>query len=127
MKILIADDEKLVRIGLESMLDELLPGRAEYLHAANAFQAMALLEERGAPELAFVDHKMPRMTGLELIESCAGQYTGTRWMLMSGYDMAQYSPRIARCGIECVLPKPVSTEELAALLISFGIEVNAQW
>ena len=52
MKILIADDENLVRIGLESMLEELLPGRAEYLHAANAFQAMALLEERGAPELA---------------------------------------------------------------------------
>lgn len=65
MKLLIADDEPLVLIGLKSMLNWADYGIEICATAMNGAQALELIEEH-APELVITDIKMPVMNGLEL-------------------------------------------------------------
>ncbi|MBR1477046.1 MAG: response regulator [Lachnospiraceae bacterium] len=66
-RILIADDEPLVQIGLKSMLSKDFP---EYEIAGSAANGRAALEmiESLRPDIVISDIKMPVMTGLELIK-----------------------------------------------------------
>lgn len=116
MKILIVDDERLVRVCLESMLHELIGNEAECYHADSAMQAEKWLMSNGAPDIIFVDYKMPKKSGLELAEEQHKAGMETRWVLLSGYEMIPFQSRIADAGIRHVFLKPISIEELNHVL-----------
>lgn len=62
MLILLADDERLIRLGLQSMLEELYPEEHTYLHARNGNEVVSILRNQ-IPDVAFLDIKMPLMNG----------------------------------------------------------------
>ena len=68
-KLLIADDEPLVLVGLQSMLRWEDYGVEICATARNGQQALELIEQH-RPDLVITDIKMPLMTGLELAEAC---------------------------------------------------------
>ena len=68
-KLLIADDEPLVLVGLQSMLRWEDYGVEICATARNGRQALELIEQH-RPDLVITDIKMPLMTGLELAEAC---------------------------------------------------------
>lgn len=95
MEILLVDDERLARACTQSMLEEILSGvEVRFHHASTAAQALEWLEDRGAPDLAIVDYKMPKCSGLELVERAGPCCPGTVWVLLSGYDLADERSRI---------------------------------
>lgn len=116
MKILIVDDERLVRVCLESMLRELIGDEAECYHAGSAVQAEKWFMANGAPDIVFVDYKMPKKSGLELAEEQRKAGMETQWVLLSGYEMVPFQNRIADAGIRHVFLKPISIEELSSVL-----------
>lgn len=65
IKILIADDEPLVQIGIKSMINWEEFGIEVCGTAMNGQAALKMIEEY-APELVITDIKMPIMNGLEL-------------------------------------------------------------
>lgn len=72
-RVLIADDEPLVQIGLKSMMGK---GFDEYTivgSASNGKDAMDMIE-KFHPDIVISDIKMPIMTGLELIEKSAERF-----------------------------------------------------
>ena len=66
-KVLIVDDEKMIRMGMKKVLpwDEL--GVGEVYTAATGKEALEILDEQH-PEILITDIQMTEMTGLELIE-----------------------------------------------------------
>ena len=62
--VLIADDSKVIRTRLVSIL-ETLPG-VELRVAADGLEALALAKER-KPDLLLCDHEMPGMNGIEVL------------------------------------------------------------
>ncbi len=66
-RILIADDEPLVQIGLKSMLDRDFPEFEACGSASNGRDALKLIEEK-QPDIVISDIRMPVMTGLQLLE-----------------------------------------------------------
>ncbi|MBQ8946552.1 MAG: response regulator [Lachnospiraceae bacterium] len=66
-RILIADDEPLVQIGLKSMLDRDFPSFEVVGTASNGREALKLIGDL-SPDVVISDIKMPIMTGPELIE-----------------------------------------------------------
>src|SRR6187401_2952617 len=62
--VLIADDSKVIRARLVSIL-ETLPG-VELRVAADGLEALALAKER-RPDLLLCDHEMPGMNGIQLL------------------------------------------------------------
>ncbi|MGD0022802.1 MAG: LytTR family DNA-binding domain-containing protein [Smithellaceae bacterium] len=71
IKAIIADDEKELRSYLRSMLAETWPELEICGEAANGNEALALIESC-RPQLAFLDIKMPGLTGLEVAKKIAG-------------------------------------------------------
>lgn len=117
MEILLVDDERLARACTQSMLEEILSGvEVRFHHASTAAQALEWLEDRGAPDLAIVDYKMPKCSGLELVERAGPCCPGTVWVLLSGYDLADERSRIEAAGVRFTLSKLAGVEEFSAVV-----------
>ena len=69
---LIAEDEPLLRAQLRARLCEAWPELVEIIEAENGEQALALVQER-APEVVFLDIRMPRKSGLDVARALAGR------------------------------------------------------
>jgi CheY-like chemotaxis protein len=105
-KLLLVDDEELVRASTSQMLAEL--GFA-VIEASSAREALDLLDRGLAPDLVVTDHLMPGMTGTELARVLRQRAPRLPVLLISGYaedtGLAADLPR---------LTKPFRQAELAA-------------
>lgn len=111
MFILIADDEKMIRLSLQSMLEELYPDEHMYLHASNGQAAVKQIEKL-PPDLVFLDIRMPLMSGLEVLETCRAKAPSTHWVFLSGYADFEYAQKAVSLSAYSYLLKPVDLETL---------------
>jgi DNA-binding LytR/AlgR family response regulator len=106
VRALIADDESHLAEHLRARLAALWPGLEVLPLAANGLEALRALEE-DRPEVAFLDIRMPGLTGLEAAGR-AGR--GTHVVFVTAYD--QYAVEaFDRDAVDYVL-KPVGDERL---------------
>jgi CheY-like chemotaxis protein len=82
-KILLVDDEMLVRSGTAMMLDEL---GHDVTEAVSGKQALALIGDHPRYDLLITDFRMPDMDGMELIAAARKFIPGLKAILMTGYD-----------------------------------------
>lgn len=116
MIILIADDDRLVRFSLCSMLRELLGDRDDvFLQASNGKEMIAICREQ-RPDLVFADIRMPYVDGLEAIGRCQEYSPNTEFVIVSGYSDFQYAREGLRLGAQEYLLKPVEEEQLRPIL-----------
>lgn len=106
MFILIADDEKMLRLSLQSMLEELYPNEHIYIHASNGEAAVTQVRKL-PPDIAFLDIKMPLMNGLEALDLCRKISPSTKWVILSGYADFEYAQQAIRMSAYSYLLKPV--------------------
>ena len=83
MKILIVDDEPLIRSGIRKRLDKYGFAYDALYEAENGEQAERILQTQKV-DIAFVDINMPHMTGRELIER--NRQRNVSFVVVSGYD-----------------------------------------
>lgn len=123
MKVLIADDEKLSRASLISMLEEAGRGISIAGEAANGEELLEALI-RLQPDVAFVDIRMPRMNGLEAIERGRKLSPHTEWVILSGYSEFEYARQAISLGASKYLLKPLGMEELEEVLDALFIRME---
>ncbi len=111
MRILLADDERMVRLSLESMLKELYPEEHEYYHVSNGKEVIGAVNTN-KPSLVFLDIKMPGMSGLEALEECKKLAPGTAFIILSGYANFDYARQAVALGAEDYLLKPASLDDV---------------
>ena len=73
IKLLIADDELLVQVGIQSMVNWAGLGIEVCGTAPNGQAALELIREY-SPEIVITDIKMPIMNGLELAKACRDEF-----------------------------------------------------
>ncbi len=104
---LIADDEANLAEHLRTRLAALWPGLEVLPLAANGLEALRAIEEH-APEVAFLDIRMPGLTGLELARRID---TKTHVVFVTAFD--QYAVEaFDRDAVDYIL-KPLTDERLA--------------
>jgi DNA-binding LytR/AlgR family response regulator len=69
---LIAEDEPMLRAQLKARLSEAWPELGDIVEAENGDLALALIDER-RPDVAFLDIRMPRQSGLDVARAIAGR------------------------------------------------------
>jgi DNA-binding NarL/FixJ family response regulator len=114
MRILLADDHRLVRAGLRALLDS-MPDVEVVAEAQDGAQAMQLLEEL-RPDVALVDISMPHMSGLAVLHQVAALKLPTKVLLLSMYDNDEYVAEAVRAGAAGYLIKDAAVEELGQAL-----------
>ncbi len=104
---LIADDEEHLRAHLRGKLARLWPELVIVAEAANGLEAAACIA-RLAPSVAFLDIKMPGLSGLEVAQ---GIESDTRLVFVTAYDEFALDA-FERAAVD-YLVKPVTDERLA--------------
>ena len=107
----IAEDEELLRTALSSLLKEAWPQLdivAECEDGASALESIAELQ----PDVAFLDIRMPGLTGIEVARGLADASPRTQVVFVTAYD--QYAIDAFEQGAMDYLLKPVSDERLLA-------------
>ncbi len=103
---LIAEDEPLMRERLKEKLAEVWPELDIVAEAEDGEQALALYAEH-QPQLAFLDIRMPGMTGLDVAAAIGG---GCHIVFITAYD--QYALQAFDAGAVDYLLKPIENERL---------------
>lgn len=113
MKALIADDEPLLARSLEAALAEAWPELEIAAVAANGPEAVEAAE-RVKPEVAFLDIRMPGMTGLEAAAEIADRMgeAAPAIVFVTAYD--QYATEAFELAAVDYVLKPVQLERLKA-------------
>ncbi|APU43731.1 MULTISPECIES: response regulator [unclassified Streptomyces] len=112
IRVLIADDQPLVRRGLALILgpdpEFQVVGEAE-----DGARAVALAAEL-RPDVVVMDIRMPVLDGVQATAELARTLPGVRVLALSTFDMDEYVVAALRAGAYGFLPKDVSPEELGA-------------
>lgn len=113
MRVLVADDNPLIGLGLAERLRSL--GHEPIGPAADGAEAIALaLEHR--PDLYLFDIEMPEIDGLEAASRLAGDGLRRPVVVVTGVDDPGLIERSIASGVSAYLTKPVDSRELQAAL-----------
>jgi DNA-binding NarL/FixJ family response regulator len=107
IKVLIADDQELVRTGFRKILESEpdLDVIGEVANGGEAIDAVAL----SRPDVILMDIRMPGIDGLEATRRLAGQ---TRVLILTTFDVNEYVYEALRAGASGFLLKDAPAEQL---------------
>lgn len=115
MVILIADDNRLNRFTLKSMLEEILTGEDTILEAYNGKEMIAVCKEK-TPDIVFADIKMPYVNGIDAIAECKKYNLDIVFVVVSGYSDFEVAQRAMQLDVQDYLLKPVNEEKLRMVM-----------
>jgi DNA-binding NtrC family response regulator len=110
--LLIVDDE--VRV-LSALRRALRKEGWEILLASSPQEALKLLDERDV-DAVLSDHKMPGMSGLQVLAEAKRRHPGAARLLISGWPEAVAAEELRSLGVCALIPKPWDDAELKAEL-----------
>ncbi|MDO5494889.1 MAG: response regulator transcription factor [bacterium] len=114
IRVLLADDETLLRDALSSIL-ALQDGIEVVGTAANGDEALAALR-RLEPDVAVLDLQMPGMDGIGVVEASAAAGLGARCIIVTSHGRPGYLRKALAAGARAFLPKTTSARVLADVI-----------
>ena len=115
IKVLIVDDERIIRSGIRLVVPWDSMGVQEVFEAASAKEALGIIKKE-EPDLVITDIQMAEMTGLELIAEIRRLKEETRIIVLTGYDEFDYARQCLRMKVQDFLLKPVDEEVLIKII-----------
>lgn len=114
MKILIVDDEKIVRRGIISLLRQSVPD-VQVAEASNGEAAIEIVKVF-FPSVVITDVKMPIVDGIELTKMVHAFDSNIKIIVLSSYDDYTYVRQCMKYGAVDYLLKPLDMHELLSIL-----------
>jgi len=114
IRILIADDHKIVRDGLRRILAATTDMQV-VAEAASGEEALALVKAHEF-DVAMLDMSMPGLSGLDLIKRLKIEKPKLRILVLSMHGEQQYAARVLKAGAACYLNKDSAAELLLSAL-----------
>ena len=114
VRVLLADDHKLVRAGFRAMLDA-LGGIQVVGETGDGREALELIQKH-RPDVALLDITMPSLTGLEVATRVANEVEGVRIIILSMHTGTEYIARAVKAGVSGYLLKNADPVELELAL-----------
>jgi response regulator NasT len=122
LRVLIADDEAIIRLGLRTMLEEM--GHRVVGMATDGPSAVRLAAKE-KPDLAILDIKMPDMDGLEVAEAITAKRR-IPILMLTAYSDRELVERATRLAVLAYLVKPIKEADLG-LAIELAMARFEEW
>lgn len=113
-RILIADDDREIRLGVADLLE---PLGLDIVLADNGSDALQLVR-RGGLHLALLDYNMPGASGLDILMAIRTELLGIPAILCSADAAGDVGELALQAGAYAVLTKPVMPAELKQHVLS---------
>ena len=125
-RIMLVDDEMLLRNGLRYLLDWAAEGFEIVAEASNGEEALRLARSL-RPSIVLTDVVMPRMNGIDLTRKLKEEFPDIHIVVLSSYDQFDYVKALFKLGVVDYLLKPaMNREELLKLLNTLRGSIPAQ-
>ena len=111
IRILLADDENLIRDALATLLS-LEDDLEVVVQAASGTEALAAARKH-VPDVAVLDLQMPGLDGIEVAQALSAEVPGCRVVMVTSHGRPGYLKRALEAGVRAFLPKTVSSRVLA--------------
>lgn len=116
MKIAVVDDDKIIRIGLCKMINNLFDKHEVVGNFQNGKAALDYLKENDV-DLVITDIKMPALTGIELMQNSKECLKNPPlFIVLSGYDEFSYVRDTMKLGAFNYLLKPIKKNSLKEVI-----------
>ncbi|GGO05480.1 response regulator [Saccharibacillus kuerlensis] len=125
-KVLIADDEPIIREGLRESVNWTELGMEVVGEAEDGEEALELALELEI-QLALVDMNMPFVNGIELMKKLRERLPDCRFIIITGHDEFAYAQEGIRLGVEDYILKPVNSEHLHQVLAKVKENLDSQF
>lgn len=110
IRLLIADDHKLFRIGLQKMLREAQD--IKIVGEARTGEEAVTLARELMPNVVLMDISMPGIGGLEATRRITQRDSGIKIVVLTGFEHSPYPLQAIKAGASGYLTKKVGAEEL---------------
>jgi DNA-binding NarL/FixJ family response regulator len=114
IRVLVADDQALVRAGFRQLLER-EPDLDVIGEAADGAEAVALAR-RGRPDVVVMDVRMPNIDGLEATRRVLSERPAPRVLVLTTFDLDEYVFEALRAGASGFLLKDAAPEELVSAI-----------
>ncbi len=127
LKLLLVDDEEIIRNTIASSVDWESYGISLIGTCPDGVEAYhTILDE--IPDIVMTDIRMPGISGLELVERIAKTDLNVHFIILSGYGEFEYAKRAMKCGVKHYLLKPCDTTQIEDCLKEVATECrNDHW
>lgn len=115
-KLVIVDDEYLVRLGIRETIDWAANGIEVIGDASNGKQGYEMIKELN-PDLVITDIKMPIMNGVDLVKTLHKEGFNGEIVVLSGYKDFEYAKETFENGIFSYVVKPIDNDELLEVVL----------
>lgn len=125
MRVLIADDHRLIIEGVKTKLEE-LDGDVEFVEAMTVTELHEQLEQPPLPDVAVIDLSMPGASGPDHIAEVLRRYPQMPVVVLSGAEDAAQMKVLLDLGVRGYIPKAYSPEIMLSavrLVMSGGVYV----
>lgn len=123
-KMLIIEDEVMIRKGLARFADWKARGITEVREASNGAEGLEQIREF-RPDIVITDINMPIRSGLEIIEESMVEYKYVP-IIISGFSDFEYAQKAIEYGVTAYLLKPIDTDKLLEAVEKAKEELHKQ-
>lgn len=124
-RVLVVDDEKEIRNGLVSQFPWNDLGVGEVYSADDGDTALEMIGDC-KPDLVVTDIRMPRVSGLELVEQLGRDRFEGKVIVISGHEDFNYARQVMRFGVSDYLLKPLNLDEFTQSVAGSLAELRAR-
>lgn len=124
-RVLLADDEEEIRMGISRKIDWAGLGFTLIGEAENGAEALELAEQL-RPDVVLTDIKMPFMDGLELCRRLKQSLPAAKLVVFSGFDDFEYARQAIGMNVSEYILKPINAPELIEVLNKLREQLDAQ-
>lgn len=121
--LLIVEDEKMIRQGIKSIIQRSGVPVQNIMECNNGQIALEILESQHV-DVMFTDIRMPKMSGIELVEAMQKLEHKPLTVAISGYDDFTYAVQLLRMGVREYILKPVEREQIIEILTKLEKELK---
>lgn len=125
-KVLIADDEPIIREGIRMAVDWTALGMDVVAEAEDGEEALELALQYQI-DIMLVDLNMPIMDGIALMKRIRETLADCRLVIITGHDEFQYAQEAIRLNVDEYLLKPVTPKQLQQVLDGVRRGLEEEW
>lgn len=124
-KVLLVDDEQMIREGIATVVDWESQGFSLIGTARNGIEAFAMVIQE-PPQILITDIKMPGLNGLDLIAKVKSEFPDVQFVVLSGYGEFELAKQAMHYGVKHYLLKPCNEKKILETLEEIKKELQQQ-
>ncbi len=125
-KVLIVDDEILVRIGIKSIISWEQHGYCLIGEAGSGNEAIKKIRQE-IPDIVLTDLVMEDGDGFELMKQCAVEFPNVRFVVLSGYDDLEHVKKAMKMGaVDYIFKLTLNSQQILDIMNSIDLNKSGK-